>query len=57
MMRFAFQRRREGVMKGGAIEKQCPNETGLPLRYAPDAVHDAQALITRRHQALQAALT
>ncbi len=57
MMRFAFQRLREGIMKIGAIEKHCASETGLPLRYAKDAVHDAQELITGRRQAMQDALT
>jgi hypothetical protein len=57
MMRFAFQRLHEGLIKVGAIEKHCASETGLPLRYAKDAVHDAQELIMSRHQAMQDALT
>ena len=57
MMRFAFQRLREGIMKVGAIERHGASETGLPLRYAKDAVHDAQELITSRHQAMRDSLT
>ncbi len=57
MMRFAFQRLCEGIMKVGAIERHGASETGLPLRYAKDAVHDAQELITSRHQAIRDSLT
>ena len=57
MMRFAFKRLSEGLMKVGAIERHCASETGWPLRYAKDAVHDAQELITARRQAMQDALT
>ncbi len=57
MVRFAFQRLCEGLVNVGAIERHCASETGLPLRYAKDAVHDAQELITRRRQAMQDALT
>ena len=32
MMRFAFQRLSEGLMKVGAIERHCASETGWPLR-------------------------
>ncbi len=57
MMRFAFKRLSEGMIKVGAIERHCASEMGLPLRYAKDAVHDAQELITSRRQAMQDALT
>ena len=57
MMRFAFKRLSEGIIKVGAIDRHCASETGLPLRYAKDAVHDAQELITSRRQAMQDALT
>ena len=57
MMRFAFKRLSEGMIKVGAIERHCASETGLPLRYAKDAAHDAQELITARRQAMQDALT
>jgi hypothetical protein len=35
----------------------CASETGWPLRYAKDAVHDAQERITGRRPAMQDALT
>ena len=46
MVRSAFQRLREGIMKIGAIEKHCASETGWPLRYAKDAVHDIRSRVT-----------
>ena len=57
MMRFAFQRLRDGLSPVGAIERHCASETGWPLRYAKDAVHDAQELITSRRQAMHDGLT
>ncbi len=57
MMRFAFKRLSEGVIPVGALERHCASETGLPLRYAKDAVQDAQELITSRRQAMRDGLT
>ena len=32
MFRFAFKRLSEGSIPGGALERHCASETGLPLR-------------------------
>ncbi|MHB1610404.1 MAG: IS200/IS605 family accessory protein TnpB-related protein [Sulfobacillus sp.] len=53
MLRFAFQRLMEGLQNVGGLERHCASETTLPLRYAKDAVQEAQDLIRARHQAMQ----
>ena len=53
MFRFAFQRLIAGLHNIGGLERHCANETELPLRYAKDAVQEAQDLIRARHQAMQ----
>ena len=45
MLRFAFQRLIGGLQNIGGLERHCANETELPLRYAKDAVQEAQDLI------------
>ena len=57
MLRFAFQRLIGGLQNIGGLERHCANETELPLRYAKDAVQEAQDLIRARHQAMQDGLT
>lgn len=44
MLRFAFQRWTEGFAAIGPLERHLSSETELPLRYAKDAVQDAQDL-------------
>ncbi len=53
MLRFAFKRWVEGLSNVGALERHLPSDTTLPLRYAKDAVQEAQDLIRARHQAMQ----
>ncbi len=53
MLRFAFQRLLEGLVNVGALERHVSSETTLPLRYAKDAVQEAQDLIRARHQAMK----
>ena len=57
MLRFAFQRLVTGLRDVGALERQLAQNTTLPLRYAKDAVQEAQDLIRARHQAMQDGLT
>ena len=57
MLRFAFQRLVGGLQNIGGLERHCASETELPLRYAKDAVQEAQDLIRARHQAMQDGLT
>ncbi len=57
MLRFAFQRLTEGFAAIGALERHLSSETELPLRYAKDAVQDAQDLSRARHQAMKDGLT
>ena len=47
----------EGLQNVGGLERHCASETTLPLRYAKDAVQEAQDLIRARHQAMQDGLT
>ena len=53
MLRFAFQRLGEGLLNVGAWERHLASETALPLRYAKDAVQEAQDLMRARHQAMK----
>jgi len=54
MLRFAFQRLVEGLREDvGALERDLTSKTELPLRYAKDAVQEAQDLLRARHQAMQ----
>ncbi|MHB1956790.1 MAG: IS200/IS605 family accessory protein TnpB-related protein [Sulfobacillus sp.] len=53
MLRFAFNRLLEGLPDIGALERHLARDTELPLRYAKDAVQEAQDLIRARHQAMQ----
>ena len=53
MLRFAFQRLVGGRQNIGGLERHCARETELPLRYAKDAVQEAQDLIRARHQAMK----
>jgi IS605 OrfB family transposase len=53
MLRFAFQRLVGGLQNIGGLERHCASETELPLRYAKDAVQEAQDLIRARHQAMK----
>ncbi len=53
MLRFAFQRLVGGLQNIGGLERHCASETELPLRYAKDAVQEAQGLIRARHQAMK----
>ncbi len=53
MLRFAFKRWVEGLSNVGALERHLSSDTTLPLRYAKDAVQEAQDLIRARHQAMQ----
>ncbi len=53
MLRFAFQRLVGGLQNLGGLERHCASETELPLRYAKDAVQEAQDLMRARHQAMQ----
>ncbi len=57
MLRFAFQRLGEGLLNMGALERHLASETVLPLRYAKDAVQEAQDLIRARHQAMKGGAT
>ena len=57
MLRFAFQRLVEGLLNIGPLERHLSRDTELPLRYAKDAVQEAQDLIRARHQAMQDGLT
>ena len=57
MLRLAFQRLVTGLRDIGALERQLARDTTLPLRYAKDAVQEAQDLIRARHQAMQDGLT
>ena len=57
MLRFAFQRLVGGLQNIGGLERHCASETELPLRYAKDAVQEAQDLIRARHQAMKDGLT
>ena len=45
MYRYAFQRLQEAGMKIGVLERILSTETNLPLRYAKDAVAEANQLI------------
>ena len=45
MVRNAFQRLLASDVKVGELERRLSAETGLPLRYAKDAVAEAQQLI------------
>ncbi len=53
MLRFAFQRLVGGLQNIGGLERHCASETELPLRYAKDAVQEAQDLIRARRQAMK----
>jgi hypothetical protein len=53
MFRLAFNRLREGWSDIGALEHHLSRDMTLPLRYAKDAVHDAQELLRARHQAMK----
>ncbi len=53
MLRFAFNRLRQGLSNLGALERHLSSDTELPLRYAKDAVQEAQDLIRARHQSMQ----
>ncbi|AUW94087.1 hypothetical protein BXT84_09090 [Sulfobacillus thermotolerans] len=53
MLRFAFQRVVGGLQNIGGLERHCASETELPLRYAKDAVQEAQDLMRARHQAMK----
>ena len=57
MLRVAFKRLVEGLSNVGALERHLARDTTLPLRYAKDAVQEAQDLIRARHQAMQDGLT
>ena len=57
MLRFAFQRLVGGLQNIGGLERHGASETELPLRYAKDAVQEAQDLIRARDQAMQDGLT
>ena len=46
MYRYAFQRLQEAGMKIGVLERILSTETNLPLRYAKDAVAEANQLIS-----------
>jgi hypothetical protein len=41
MLRFAFHRFLGGLSNIGALERHLSSDTGLPLRYAKDAVREA----------------
>ncbi len=53
MLRFAFTRLLQGLSNIGALERHLSRDTELPLRYAKDAVQEAQDLIRARHQSMQ----
>ncbi len=53
MLRFAFNRLLKSLPNMGALERHLASDTELPLRYAKDAVQEAQDLIRARHQAMQ----
>ena len=53
MFRFAFNRLLDSLNNVGALERHLSRDTQLPLRYAKDAVQEAQDLIRARHQAMQ----
>ena len=57
MLRFAFKRWVEGLSDVGALERHLSSDTMLPIRYAKDAVQEAQDLIRARHHAMQDGLT
>jgi hypothetical protein len=57
MLRFAFNRLLGGFSNIGALERHLSSDTELPLRYAKDAVQEAQDLIRARHQAMKDGLT
>ncbi len=57
MLRFAFKRWVEGLSNVGALERHLSSDSTPPLRYAKDAVQEAQDLIRARHQAMQDGLT
>ena len=53
MRRFAFNRWLKELPDIGALERHLVGETALPLRYAQDAVQEAQDLIQARRQAMR----
>ncbi|MHB1611727.1 MAG: hypothetical protein ACYCT0_08580 [Sulfobacillus sp.] len=53
MLRVAFQRLVGGLQNIGGLKRRCASETELPLRYAKDAVPEAEDLIRARHQAMK----
>ncbi len=53
MLRFAFNRLLQGLSNIGALERHLASDTELPLRYAKDALQEAQDLIRTRHQAMK----
>ena len=56
MVRRAFKRQLEPETKAGALERSLSADTGLPLRYAKDAVEEARQLIAARHEAMKDSL-
>ncbi len=53
MLRFVFQPLLESCVNVDALERHRSSDTELLLRYAKDAVQEAQALIRARHEAMQ----
>ena len=53
MLRFAFNRLLGGLSHIGALERHLSSDTELPLRYAKDAVQEAQDLIRARRQVMK----
>ena len=53
MLRFAFNRLLGGLSHIGALERHLSSDTELPLRYAKDAVQEAQDLIPARRQVMK----
>ena len=56
MVRYAFKRQLESETKVGELERVLAADTGLPLRYAKDAVEEARQLIAGRHEAMKDSL-
>jgi hypothetical protein len=56
-MRLAFMRMGEDILKTWPTARHCTSPTGLLLRYAKDAVHEDQGLITSQYQVTRCTLT